>query len=76
MEASWKVRTPSNMYARTDACISSGLRTAQALGMHRDPGWVKWEAMHKVERELRVTGWWLLVVSDRFAQPSDGLIGY
>ncbi|KAI0339071.1 hypothetical protein BDW22DRAFT_1381142 [Trametopsis cervina] len=45
--------------------VGSGLRNAQALGMHRDPGWGKWQSMHKEERELRVLGWWWLVISDR-----------
>ena len=43
----------------------SGLRHAQALGMHRDPGWQKWDNMHCLERELRLSGWWWLVISDR-----------
>lgn len=43
----------------------SAVRHAQALGMHRDPGWRRWEQMHAVDRELRITVWWLLIVSDR-----------
>ena len=43
----------------------SALRHAQALGMHRDPGWRKWEEMHAIDRELRITSWWLLIISDR-----------
>lgn len=43
----------------------SALRHAQALGMHRDPGWRKWEEMHAVDRELRTTSWWLLIICDR-----------
>ena len=46
-------------------CDFSALRSAQALGMHRDPGWGKWEEMHQIEIELRVIGWWGLIVSDR-----------
>ncbi|KAI0776760.1 hypothetical protein BD413DRAFT_610348 [Trametes elegans] len=43
----------------------TALRNAQAVGLHRDPGWQKWESMDKQELELRVLGWWLLVMSDR-----------
>lgn len=45
--------------------IGSALRHAQALGLHRDPGWKKWEEMQPIDRELRITSWWLLMVSDR-----------
>ncbi|EKM52703.1 uncharacterized protein PHACADRAFT_261296 [Phanerochaete carnosa HHB-10118-sp] len=45
--------------------VGNGMRHAQALGMHRDPGWRKWEAMHADDRELRIGGWWLLIISDR-----------
>ncbi|PCH43093.1 hypothetical protein WOLCODRAFT_103068 [Wolfiporia cocos MD-104 SS10] len=43
----------------------NGLRSAQAMGLHRDPSWRKWEAMGKDEAELRDLGWWLLFVADR-----------
>ncbi|CDO76771.1 hypothetical protein BN946_scf185028.g22 [Trametes cinnabarina] len=43
----------------------TALRNAQAVGLHRDPGWQKWENMDKQERELRVLGWWFLVIADR-----------
>ncbi|KAI8990423.1 hypothetical protein BD414DRAFT_521660 [Trametes punicea] len=43
----------------------TALRKAQAAGLHRDPGWQKWETMDKQERELRVLGWWYLVIADR-----------
>ncbi|KAI0659660.1 hypothetical protein C8Q70DRAFT_915208 [Cubamyces menziesii] len=43
----------------------TALRNAQAVGLHRDPGWQKWDAMDKQERELRVLAWWFLVISDR-----------
>ncbi|KAJ3548015.1 hypothetical protein NM688_g5345 [Phlebia brevispora] len=45
--------------------VGAALRSAQALGLHRDPSWRKWQTMHKIEIELRVTAWWLLVTSDR-----------
>ncbi|KAH9852904.1 hypothetical protein C2E23DRAFT_824099 [Lenzites betulinus] len=44
----------------------TALRNAQAVGLHRDPGWQKWDAMDKQERELRLLGWWSLVIADRF----------
>ncbi|CCM05897.1 uncharacterized protein FIBRA_08135 [Fibroporia radiculosa] len=43
----------------------AALRTAQANGLHRDPGWRKWEEMGKEEAELRLFGWWLLWCADR-----------
>ena len=42
------------------------MRTAQAVGLHRDPNWVKWETIDKTERELRLLGWWFLCASDRY----------
>ncbi|KAL6308936.1 hypothetical protein BKA93DRAFT_762530 [Sparassis latifolia] len=42
-----------------------GMRSAQAMGLHRDPGWRKWETMGKEESELRLLGWWSLWISDR-----------
>ena len=47
--------------------MPSAVRLAQALGLHRDPGWKKWEEMQPIDRELRITSWWLLMVSDRYA---------
>ena len=51
----------------SDAWKLSGvsIRNAQAVGLHRDPGWQKWEGMDKVERELRLLGWWYLAANDR-----------
>ncbi|KAL4253796.1 hypothetical protein ABKN59_002976 [Abortiporus biennis] len=46
--------------------IGHALRTAMSLGLHRDPSWWRWEAMDRVEVELRVLTWWLLVIGDRF----------
>ncbi|KAI0092289.1 hypothetical protein BDY19DRAFT_929331 [Irpex rosettiformis] len=43
-----------------------GLRHAQALGMHRDPRWQKWQNMLSLECELRLSGWWWLVICDKF----------
>jgi len=45
--------------------VGSGVRSAQAMGLHRDPGWRKWETMGKQESELRLLGWWLLWIADR-----------
>jgi hypothetical protein len=46
--------------------VGGALRNAQAAGMHRDPGWDKWVAMSKDERQLRLGGWWALVATDRY----------
>ncbi|KAI0742832.1 hypothetical protein C8Q80DRAFT_1259211 [Daedaleopsis nitida] len=43
----------------------TALRNAQAVGLHRDPGWMMWEKMDRQETELRLLGWWFLVSSDR-----------
>jgi hypothetical protein len=45
--------------------LGGSIRAAQAVGMHRDPGWQKWKIMSADERLLRTTGWWGLVVWDR-----------
>lgn len=42
------------------------IRNAQAMGLHRDPGWEKLEKMDKMEREIRLLSWWYLVTSDRY----------
>lgn len=58
----------SLLYAREKILTiarNSGLRHAQALGMHRDPGWQRWQNMHQLERELRLAGWWWIVICDR-----------
>ncbi|KAH9943764.1 hypothetical protein B0H21DRAFT_810161 [Amylocystis lapponica] len=43
----------------------SAMRNAQAMGLHRDPGWRKWEAMGKGESELRLMAWWSVWIVDR-----------
>ncbi|KAI0354319.1 hypothetical protein OH77DRAFT_1405549 [Trametes cingulata] len=43
----------------------TALRNAQAAGFHRDPGLDRWDAMDKQERELRLLGWWSLIIADR-----------
>ena len=45
--------------------LGGSIRAAQAVGMHRDPGWQKWKVMSADERLLRKTAWWALVVWDR-----------
>lgn len=45
--------------------LGGTIRAAQAVGMHRDPGWQKWKIMSKDERDLRTTGWWGLIIWDR-----------
>ncbi len=39
---------------------------AQAVGLHRDPGWLNWEKMDRTESEIRLLAWWFLIVSDRY----------
>ncbi|EMD35144.1 hypothetical protein CERSUDRAFT_116619 [Gelatoporia subvermispora B] len=43
----------------------TAMRNAQAMGLHRDPGWRKWEAMGKEESELRILAWWCIWAADR-----------
>ncbi len=43
----------------------TAIRQAQAVGLHRDPTWYKWEKMDAQECELRVLAWWYLILSDR-----------
>lgn len=50
------------------------VRSAQALGLHRDPRWRKWETMGQVESELRVLTWWLLASFDRYSSFSPSFI--
>ncbi|RPD63295.1 hypothetical protein L227DRAFT_561459 [Lentinus tigrinus ALCF2SS1-6] len=45
--------------------VGCAVRNAQAVGMHRDPGWHKWEKMDREECELRLLAWWLLIIYDR-----------
>ena len=46
--------------------VGCALRNAQAVGLHRDPGWHKWEKMDREECELRLLAWWDLIISDRW----------
>ncbi|KDQ12516.1 hypothetical protein BOTBODRAFT_56781 [Botryobasidium botryosum FD-172 SS1] len=45
--------------------IGSAVRNGLAIGLHRDPGWSKWEVMNSEEKSLRITTWWLLFTSDK-----------
>ncbi|KAF8578504.1 hypothetical protein K439DRAFT_1663720 [Ramaria rubella] len=45
--------------------LGGAIRSAQAAGMHRDPGWAKWQVMSQDERILRSRGWWNLVIGDQ-----------
>ncbi|RDX47580.1 hypothetical protein OH76DRAFT_1484503 [Lentinus brumalis] len=45
--------------------VGCSVRNAQAVGLHRDPGWSKWEKMDREECELRLLAWWFLITSDR-----------
>jgi Fungal specific transcription factor domain len=46
--------------------VGSGIRTAEAIGMHRDPEWIRWQVMSKDEIHLRRTAWWGLVIWDKY----------
>jgi hypothetical protein len=54
--------------------VGYAIRAAQAVGMHRDPGWTKWQVMSEDERLLRTRAWWGLVTWDRSVtqQPVNG----
>ncbi|KAG5646228.1 hypothetical protein DXG03_004055 [Asterophora parasitica] len=43
----------------------TGLRNAEAVGMHRDPEWNQWQAMSKDEKILRRRAWWGLYIRDK-----------
>ncbi|KAI0073183.1 hypothetical protein K474DRAFT_242699 [Panus rudis PR-1116 ss-1] len=45
--------------------VGNAIRNAQALGLHRDPRWTKWETMGPIETDLRKMAWWTLTVADR-----------
>lgn len=38
--------------------IGNSIRSAQAVGMHRDPSWRQWHTMSENERMLRTRAWW------------------
>ncbi|KAF9495300.1 hypothetical protein BDN71DRAFT_888663 [Pleurotus eryngii] len=38
--------------------IGNSIRSAQAVGMHRDPSWRRWHTMSENERMLRTRAWW------------------
>lgn len=46
--------------------VGSGIRNAQAVGLHRDPGWRLWQVMSQEEKMLRKRAWWSLFITDRF----------
>ncbi|KAF8070816.1 hypothetical protein FPV67DRAFT_1488820 [Lyophyllum atratum] len=45
--------------------VGNGLRSAEAVGMHRDPGWRQWQVMSKDEKLLRRRAWWGLYIWDK-----------
>jgi hypothetical protein len=45
--------------------VGNCIRTAQAVGMHRDPEWYHWQVMSKDEIVLRRLAWWGLVIWDK-----------
>jgi hypothetical protein len=45
--------------------VGAGVRNAEAVGMHRDPEWNRWQVMSKDEIDLRRVAWWGLVIWDK-----------
>lgn len=45
--------------------VGDGIRSAQAVGMHRDPGWKLWQVMSEDESLLRRRAWWGLFIWDK-----------
>lgn len=46
--------------------VGSGIRSAQAAGLHRDPGSQVWQEMSEGEKDLRRRAWWGLYIWDRY----------
>ena len=47
--------------------VGTGIRNAEAVGMHRDPEWKHWHVMSKDEVLLRRRAWWGLYICDKSA---------
>ncbi|KAG6844386.1 hypothetical protein H0H87_007290 [Tephrocybe sp. NHM501043] len=45
--------------------VGNGIRSAEAVGMHRDPEWKQWQVMSKDEVLLRRRAWWGLYIWDK-----------
>lgn len=45
--------------------MGDGVRVAQSIGLHRDPGSPVWQEMPEEERDLRRRAWWGLYIWDR-----------
>jgi hypothetical protein len=45
--------------------IGDGVRTAQSIGLHREPGGPSWQEMPEEEMILRRRAWWGLYIWDR-----------
>jgi len=45
--------------------VGNGLRSAQGVGLHRDPDWRHWQVMSQDEKNLRRRAWWSLFIADR-----------
>jgi len=41
------------------------IRNAEAVGMHRDPDWKRWQMMSADEKLLRRRGWWNMFIADK-----------
>jgi hypothetical protein len=45
--------------------MGNGIRTAQSIGLHRDPASPVWQEMPEEEKDLRRSAWWGLYIWDR-----------
>lgn len=46
--------------------VGNGVRSAQTIGLHRDPRGRLWQEMPEEEKELRRKAWWGLYIWDRY----------
>ena len=45
----------------------NAIRSAESVGMHRDPEWKLWQTMSEDEKALRRAGWWGLFIMEKYA---------
>ena len=55
--------------------VGSGVRYAEAIGMHRDPEWNHWQVMSKDEIVLRRIAWWGLFIWDKYVPLATAVTG-
>jgi len=44
----------------------NAIRSAESVGMHRDPEWKLWQTMSEDEKALRRAGWWGLFIMEKY----------